>query len=110
MAAALQDSIERRDNRRIPMSLETSLHYSSVLLLNCSTRDLSLDGVFVETRGEVLPESAIVEVGIVVHNNGEVRRTRLPAQVMRIADDGIALKFRYPDYIGYSTLVDLIYP
>lgn len=109
MQASIQDQTERRENRRIPIAIETSLHYGSIRLLNCNTRDLSLDGVFVETGGEVLPQDAFVDVALVVLRDGEIRRPRLPAKVVRVQHDGLGLSFRYPDYNGYTALVDLVY-
>jgi hypothetical protein len=81
----------------------------SVLLLNCNTRDLSLDGVFVETGGEVLPQDSFVDVGFLVYCDGEIRRPRLPARIVRVQRDGLGLSFRYPDYNNYAALVDLLY-
>ncbi len=99
---------ERRENPRLPVALEVALYYNSLMLLDCRTRDISLEGVYVDTGGQALPQNAAVDLALSLQIGEEMRYHRLPAEVMRIDDEGIGLMFRYPDYSSFNALVSLL--
>ncbi len=101
-------NIERRDNPRLPVALDVALYYSSLKLLDCQTRDISLEGAYVKTGGRVLPQNAAIDLALALQIGDEVRYHRLPAEVTRVDQDGIGLLFRYPDYTSFNALVNLL--
>ena len=49
---------ERRGNPRMASDLTVALYYNSLVLLSCRARDISPDGAFVDTGGQLLPQNA----------------------------------------------------
>jgi len=52
-------------------------------------RDISTSGLFLETHASLPPGAAVAVVPLL----GELDGERLPAQVARVGDDGLALRF-----------------
>ena len=99
---------ERRDNPRMPVALDVALYYSSLKLLGCQARNISLEGAYVHTGGQALPQSALIDLALTLRVGEEVRHHQLPAQVARSDHDGVGLMFRRSDYMSFNALVNLI--
>ncbi len=101
-------SDERRDNPRMPIALDVTLHYSSLRLLDCQTRDLSLEGAYVHTGGQALPERASVDMALVLSVGDEVRYHNLCAEVARVDRDGVGVMFVQCNYASRKMLASLL--
>jgi hypothetical protein len=99
---------ERRGNPRMPLQLSVSLYFNSLMLLDCRTRDISPEGAYVDTGGEILPHSADIDMNLRIDVDGRTLQHRLPAQVTRIDETGVGLSFRHDDYRSFSDLVALL--
>lgn len=99
---------ERRGNPRMVRQLDVSLHFNSLMLLNCQTRDVSLEGVYVDTGGEILPHNADIDLGLSVEIDGETLQHRMPARVARVDESGVGLNFQFTDYQSFAALVALL--
>jgi len=99
---------ERRDNPRMPVALDVALYYSSLKLLDCQTRNISLEGAYVHTGGQALPKSALIDLALTLQVGEELRHHRLQAEVARSDHDGVGLMFRRSDYTSFNALVNLI--
>ena len=86
--------MERRWNTRRQLQLDMALLYDGLGIVRCRTRDISLAGVFIETGAITLPHNADIEV--VLDGGGRPSRPacRLPAQVVRVGEDGVGARFR----------------
>src|SRR5690606_39909634 len=99
---------QRRDTPRIPVSLDTIIHYNNRNYRHATT-DISLDGAFVRTRGERLPRRGPLEIAIRLPADGTVRYHRFQAQVVRATPRGLGLAFERVDTEGYAALLALVF-
>lgn len=99
---------ERRDTPRIPIALDTVLHYNNQSFRHSLTRDISLDGAFVETR-EALTKKGSLELAISLPTDGKPQFHRFQAQVVRVADGGAGLMFDKVGTEAYAALLDLVF-
>ena len=74
-----------------------------------TVRDLSPDGAFVALSSREIPEGARVEAVLRYRAKGKMLEHRLPADVVRVDRDGVALKFGRYDDDTYTELVNLLY-
>ena len=100
-------TIERREHARTPVMLDVAVYYNSLVLLNCRTQDVSVDGVFVDTGGQLLPQNAVVDLRFHTEIEGHNNHHRLHAEVRHTEDNGVGLKFQHQDYNSFVTLANL---
>lgn len=99
---------ERRTNPRQSIDLDAALSYNSLVLLECRTRDLSVEGAYVDTGGAILPQNAMIDLTLRLDVDGQTLQHRMPARVARIDEQGVGLNFRYADYSSFRALVELL--
>ncbi len=100
---------ERRDTPRIAIALEAMLNHDNAGFQRCHTRDISLDGAFVETSQTGVGGQALVDLAIKIPGFGEQRVHRFRAQVIRATAKGLGLVFDQVNTDGYAALLDLVY-
>ena len=81
-----------------------------VELAKCRLRDISVDGAFLETKNFALTEGTNVELVLKIRSGGKPTHCRLPAEVIRVEDDGAALMFGNLDEQLYNVLLDIVNP
>ncbi len=101
--------IERRDTPRIPIALEAILNYNNQNCRQSITRDISLDGVFVETGPKRLSKKGPMELAIKLPTNGRNKFHKFHAQVIRLAGNGAGFIFDKVDTDAYAALLDLVF-
>jgi len=107
-AGAAGRKTERRDTPRIPITLDAVLHYNNQSFRHSLTRDISLDGAFIETPAG-LTKKGNVELAIQLPTDGKQQYHRFQAQVVRVADGGAGLVFDKVDTEAYAALLDLVF-
>jgi hypothetical protein len=100
---------ERRDTPRIPITLETIVNYNNQNFQHSTTRDISLDGAFVESKTGNLPKKGTMELAIKLPVEGTPRYQRFHAQVVRLTNNGAGLVFDRVDTDSYAALLDLVF-
>jgi len=101
---------ERRDTPRIPIALETILQYQDQNYRRSVTRDISLDGAFVETHSPAaLTRKDQLDVAIKLPIDGESHYHRFHARVVRVTETGAALAFDKTETEAYEALLDLVF-
>jgi c-di-GMP-binding flagellar brake protein YcgR len=100
---------ERRDTPRISIALETLLQYHDQNYRRSVTRDISLDGAFVETRPNSLAKKDQLDVAIRLPSDGESHYHRFHARVVRVTETGAALAFDKTETEAYEALLDLVF-
>lgn len=100
---------ERRDTPRIPIALEAILNYNNRNFQHSVTRDISLDGAFVEAKDASLPKRGTLELAIKLPAEGTTRYHRFHAQVVRVTDRGAGLLFDRVETDSYAALLDLVF-
>ncbi len=100
---------ERRDTPRIPITLDTILNYNNQNYQHSTTRDISLDGAFIETKSDTSPKKGTMELAIKLPAEGAPKYHRFHAQIVRTTDNGAALLFDKVDTDSYAALLDLVF-
>lgn len=101
---------ERRLGPRRQLALEVMLNHRRLGLQLCHTRDISLEGLFVETNEFELRMNARVELVLKIPANAKPKHHRVKAKVVKVEKHGATLIFYKLDESTYTALVDLLYP
>ncbi len=104
-----EPDIELRSNPRKTIPIEVVLNYGQIHSEVVPIRDLTMGGVFVEMTAIELHEGALLELMLRYRYKDRHIEHRLPAQVVRVTPDGVALRFGDYDDDAYTDLVDLLY-
>ena len=72
-------------------------------------RSISASGVFAHARETALDVGAAVEIVLPKKRSHGPPTLRIPATVVRLEQDGVALRFGRYDSTVYTDLIDLIY-
>ena len=99
---------DRRWNARVPCIINVALYYGGLGLLPCQTRNISLDGMFVETGRIMLSPESPVEVVFSRQVGKAIRQQRLCAQIMRTTSTGAGIMFNNIDMAAYQFLQKMI--
>lgn len=94
---------------RSEIPIQILINYDSSYSQVKEVRDLSTGGAFVAISHREIPEGARVEAVLRYRAKGKNLEHRLPAEVVRVDHDGLALKFGPYDDDTYTELVNLIY-
>ena len=102
-------SAERRENQRIPVTVDVVLNYREHALI-CTMRDISLNGAFVEAPPDDLPyTNSPVELGLTVNRAGQSKHCRISARIERVTNNGAAVSFKDLGLDAYSNLASIVY-
>jgi hypothetical protein len=100
---------ERRDTLRVPIALDAMLKFNQQGFQLYQTRDISLDGVFVETGPVRLPKKSPLELALKIPADGQNKIHRFRAQVKRLTPHGAGLVFDRADTDAYAALLHLVF-
>jgi hypothetical protein len=102
--------MERRWHARAPIELDVAIYYDGLGMLRCRTRDISLEGMFINTGAIALPYHVPVDIVIPGSADGSPGggMHRLPAFVVRVANEGVGTMFRNVDIRAYRALERLL--
>ena len=95
---------ERRWSSRKPVTLNVALYYDRIGLLPCKTRDLSAEGMFVQTSHVSLSEGITVDAVLTGQGDFPGHQLHLPARIVRVNADGVGLRFHDFDIDTYQFL------
>ena len=99
---------ERRDTARVPIELEVMLNPDTQGYQLFRTRDVSLEGVFVEPASR-LAKNSTVNLAIKLTSDGRTRVHRVSARVVRVTPHGAGLAFDDIDSEVYAALLELVF-
>ena len=97
---------DSRSSIRKPLVLSVEVYFLDEHLGRTQTRDISLDGAFLERCSRQLHPNEILELHVHVHDN-EQAPLRLSATVIRSTAEGLDVGFDYGDR-EYSRLLNTI--
>ena len=95
---------ERRWSSRKPLILNVALYYDRIGLLPCQTRDISTEGMFIQTRHVTLAEGIAVDAVLTGLGRTPAHHLHLPARIVRVHRDGVGLRFNNFDIDTYQFL------
>lgn len=96
--------MEHRWSERKNIAMDVTLHYEPIGRIDGKTRDISLEGMFIETDGVVLPPRAEVTVSFLTSEQGTEKTHNVPAYVVHNRDAGMGLMLRHSDYRDFYAL------
>ena len=86
--------MEKRWSLRKPIRLDVVLHHDGAGMLRCKTRDISLEGMFIEAENPVLPVDDPVYLDFILQNDSDNKLHHIRAKVVRVTDKGMGVMFR----------------
>lgn len=101
-------SPDRRAMRRVPVAIDAVLYYNTLMLPECSIRDLSSEGAFITTSGSFLPDHALIDVALNVPAAGGLPR-RFSARVMRSREEGAGVRLQNLEPGALRKLIAALY-
>ena len=96
----------KRSSIRKPLDLYVDVYHFDEHLGHTRTRDISLDGAFIESCSRELCPNDMLELHIHVHDD-ERAPLHLKAKVVRSSDKGVGVQFDYGD-LEYRRLLNII--
>ena len=97
-------AVEHRWSSRKDINLDVNLYYAPVGMINAKTRNISLEGMFVDIKGVRIPAQARLEVSFTASSGGGTFEHRLPAYVVHSRDGGIGLMLQHVGYREFDAL------
>ncbi len=88
--------MEHRCSMRKQLTLDTVLSCPGLGLVSGRSRDIGLDGMFVEIGRIQIPSKAILNVSLILDSFSSTH-IQIDAAVMRCDDAGVGLKFQHLD-------------
>lgn len=85
--------MEKRWSLRKSIQLDVVLHHDTAGVIKCKTRDISLEGMFIETDSQTLPVDDPVYLDFILQN-GDNKLHHIRAKVVRTTDNGMGVMFR----------------
>jgi hypothetical protein len=76
----------------------------------CKLRDIGVYGAFLETKSFALTKGTNLELVLKIRSGGKPTHCRLPAEVIRVEEDGVAVMFGDLDEDLYDILLDIVRP
>jgi hypothetical protein len=100
--------LEHRWSTRKNIRLDVSLHYPPVGVIRGRTRNISLEGMFVDLDGAAVPSQARVEIRFRAHPHGTDFEYRLPAYVVHSGNRGIGVMLQHSGYREFDALSQML--
>jgi hypothetical protein len=89
--------MEHRWNIRHPAVIDVLLHHKEISEIQCKTRNIGRDGLFVETENMTYQPNTLLQVEFESNQDGIKQIHVLPAIVMHSSPDGLGLMFMQPN-------------
>jgi hypothetical protein len=97
-------AVEHRWSSRKDIYLDVNLYYAPIGMINGKTRNVSLEGMFVDLKGVRIPPQARLEVAFTADSRGGAIEHRLPAYVVHSRDGGVGLMLQHVGYREFDAL------
>ncbi len=100
--------MEKRWATRRPVHIRVDVHYKDMEIVNCQTRDVSLNGAFVEIKQVQPVTNAPVDLLFRVGDASRFTKYKVQGKVARTAGDGIGVIFNEQGISSFRTLRQLL--
>ncbi|MEE9422788.1 MAG: PilZ domain-containing protein [Gammaproteobacteria bacterium] len=97
-------NVEHRWSNRKDLTLDVDLYYPPLGTLNGKTRNISLEGMYIELEGVHIPAQSRLEIAFTSKARGTTTEHRLPAYVVHEDKDGIGLMLQHVGYREFDAL------
>ena len=96
--------VEHRWSSRKEINMDVNLYYPPVGMINGKTRNISLEGMFVDLKGIQIPAHARLEICFTAEARGRTIEHRLPAYVVHGNGAGVGLMLQHVGYREFDAL------
>jgi hypothetical protein len=106
------DAVHKMEHRwsvRKPARVEVALRREGASFNQFKTRDISMEGVFVESGPDSWPEDTFLELDLPLFENGRQVRHRVPVVVVHRSQEGMGLMFCIFDQPLFKAIEHLLY-
>ena len=86
--------MEKRWSTRKEIQLDVVLHHDGAGVIKCKTRDISLEGMFIETENSIFPIDEQVDLDFILQNDNSNKLHHIRAKVVRTTNAGMGVIFR----------------
>lgn len=97
-------STEHRWSARRDIRIDVSIHYPPIGVVHGQTRNISLEGMFVELDSAEIPQQARLEVSFRSSSTGQTTEHRVPAHVVHQGEGGIGLMLEHTGFQEFDAL------
>lgn len=110
MLASKPQPNDRRISLRREADVKTIItHHRRLGLTKCRLRNISLDGAFVKVKDFSVAVGTDIDLVLKVRSGQKRDHCRLPATILRVEEDGVAIKFHDLDNRSYHVLFDIVH-
>jgi hypothetical protein len=100
---------ERRDTPRVAAALDAMLKSEQRPFQLFQTRDLSLDGAFVEIGPHRFAHEDKLDVALKIPSAGVTQLYRFGARITRVSPTGVGMVFDHVNTESYAALLDFMF-
>ncbi len=100
--------MEKRWATRTLANLSVDLLYKDLEMVNCRTRDISLNGAYVENLQVQPMVDMPIELVFKFGEIGDYIKYRIPAKVVRTDGEGIGVMFKNVDISSFRSLREVL--
>jgi hypothetical protein len=101
--------MEKRWAARRPVQISVDLRYRDIEVVNCQTRDISLNGAFVEVHQLQPTVSAPIDLVFRLGQPGQYTKYKVPGKVARATGEGIGVMFEELDISSFRSLREVLH-
>lgn len=101
--------MEDRANARKATMIRVILDYPSLGLVSGTARNISVDGMYVETGGAILPRNTPVKALFSLEMDGRITAFQQATSVTWLGQEGLGLTFQGPDHALSGALRAFVY-
>ena len=100
--------MEKRWATRRSVQIRVDVHYRDMEIVNCQTRDVSLNGAFVEVKQLQPTVNAPVDLLFRLGDTNRLTKYKVQGKVARTAGDGIGVIFNEQGISSFRTLREIL--
>ena len=97
-------AVEHRWSDRKDISVDIHLYYPPIGMLHGKTRNISLEGMFVDIRGITIPPQARLDAWFTTEARGQQLEHRIRAHVIHCCDEGVGLMLQHAGHGAFDAL------
>ena len=100
--------LDHRWSARRNINIDVNLHYPPVGVISGRTRNISLEGMFVELDGVTVPLQARLDISFTADTHGTAFEYRLTAYVVHGDSQGIGVMLQHSGYREFDALRQML--
>jgi len=95
---------EHRWSSRKEINMNVNLYYPPIGMVNGTTRNVSLEGMYVDLKGVSIPAQSRLEISFTADSPIKSTEHRLPAYVVHSKNGGVGLMLQHVGYREFDAL------